>query len=547
MPERTLTRREKREQDLLWTVEKIYWMSGASAADLEGFNTYTLPTLHSLLKACVGRGYLDFVETGQTFSVQARYFVIRKGLDFLSERLGMRPTRQSAEAEVPWHFRHLRSLEVIYRLAPRLFRCGAVRVPSILPLDGTDRAEDLVLDQDTRLERLALHSGTSGVVPHCITQYRTRRNQALFIPIIWIGLHHGDFLNDYTLRSFFGDLDTRPGFHYGIVPAAPVGAVFVVIDRLAGLAVKLAYPDLPKAIVTAEGELAETLDPVPPVGIVEPPAAYAGPVGHPEQALNRLRSNPVFAALTGVPNRKVFEWIHSYPSSQRKDLARGVGQPPAQAGRLIRDLESPEIVAVLDGRPVLAKAGRNNAAQRDRRHPNIVHRRLGIYTDPDSPHRLNQRGHDAVLGTLASLCHRDGIFAGAGWRLEISYPGDTMLKPDLWVLVPIGDGLGLWHPLEAEMSAFAPSSVINKVSPIRVAKSLGGRWPYLFVAGKGGRGDKAKAHDLEAAQRFANIGSDLDLLAIPANIALRHGLASNESSVASSRRAGSRHSPGRLL
>ena len=55
--------------------------------------------------------------------------------------------------------------------------------------------------------------------------------------------------------------------------------------------------------------------------------------------------------------------------------------------------------------------------------------------DPDSSHRLNQRRHDAVLGKLASLCHQDGIFTGAGWRLEISYPGDTMLNPDLWVLV----------------------------------------------------------------------------------------------------------------
>ena len=108
--------------------------------------------------------------------------------------------------------------------------------------------------------------------------------------------------------------------------------------------------------------------------------------------------------------------------------------------------------------------------------------------------------------------------------MELNYPGDTQLRPDLWVLVPVTSNLAVWHALEIERSAFHTTEVGRKITPSRVARDLGEEWLYLWVTGKGGRGNQNEAHDREAAHRFMEIGSDLDQLVIPTYLALRDGL-----------------------
>ena len=58
-------------------------MPFSSAADHLGFGNFTLPKIHSLLDEAVGRGLLGVVQAGQTFSVQARHIVYRRGVDTL--------------------------------------------------------------------------------------------------------------------------------------------------------------------------------------------------------------------------------------------------------------------------------------------------------------------------------------------------------------------------------------------------------------------------------------------------------------------------------
>ena len=225
-------------------------------------------------------------------------------------------------------------------------------------------------------------------------------------------------------------------------------------------------------------------------------------VGYPEKALARLSSDTVFIALQGTTERGVFELVNQYPGSPMADLAQGVGHPQSRIRAIVGAFDSAELMEVLDARPYLAKPGRNKAAHRDRMHANVIHRRFGIYTDPSSTYRLQQRNHDADAGRLVAHCSTADISHGAGWRLEIISSNGTQLRPDLYVLIPRGDGYGVWHAFELERSAFSSSAIALKSNPSRVARDEGEPWPYLWATGKGGRGTRAENHDREAARRF---------------------------------------------
>ena len=358
--------------------------------------------------------------------------------------------------------------------------------------------------------------------------YRDKNGRITWVPFVWRGLHAGDAEDAKSLHVFLSGYDRRPGFRYGLAPASPIGVVLVVIDRLAGLRVRLEFPHLPMAIVTADGELVQKLDPVPPVGTVVDAGEYTSSVGYPEKALARLSSDTVFNTLQGTTERSVFELVNQYPGSPMADLAQGVGHPQSRIRAIVNAFDSAELVEILDARPYLAKPGRNKAAHRDRMHANVIHRRFGIYTDPSSTYRLQQRNHDADAGRMVAHCSTADISHGAGWRLEIISSNGTQLRPDLYVLIPRGDGYGVWHAFELERSAFSSSAIALKSNPSRVARDEGEPWPYLWATGKSGRGTRAENHDREAARRFMEIGGDLDQLVIPAAQVQRDGLSLTE-------------------
>ena len=190
-----------------------------------------------------------------------------------------------------------------------------------------------MLDENTDLVEMTLHQDVSKTVAHAIGRYRTSSGQDLWLPFVWVGLHHADIEASDDLTAFLEGLDTRPGFRYRLTPAAPMGVVFIVIDRLAGLSVRLKLPNIPKAIVTADGELVQQLDPVPPVGVVASSSVEAAKVGHPERAFRKLESDNQAMALHSRPACRVFEWVNQYPGTEQTYHAMGVGQPPARCTR----------------------------------------------------------------------------------------------------------------------------------------------------------------------------------------------------------------------
>ena len=509
--------REEREEQVLLTVKRIWDLPLSSARDLSGYGDFTTQHVHALLQDAARLGLVGCIRAGATFNIQRRYYQHQRGIDRVQERFGLPLTWQVTEAALHEHVRRLRLYEPVNRLMPILFRSGAVRTPTVLAVEPGDDPREIVLDQSTVLDAFTWFRDIQETHLHAIARYRTPGGELTWIPVITSGLHHGAMPRPADLTGLYAALDTLPDFQYSLTPASPIGALFVVLDRLAGLDVRLSFPShLPMAIVDAQGHVIEQMDPVAPAGRVLEPGAYPGPVGDPEEVETWFHDEQTLTALQGVPNRKIFEWIHSFPGSAKRSLASGIGHPPSKVTEVLASFVDADLVAELGERPYLELKGRRAAAQRDRQHPNAVHNRFGVYTDPDSSYRKDQREHDHGVARLAAIFRKAGIHAYAGWRLEIIYDDGRQIKPDLWVLIPVGGGWAMWHAVEYERSARAESQIPRKLRPYRgAAREKGDSWPMLMVCGQGKRGKKGRAADLAVARSYMEQGDDLQMLVMP--------------------------------
>ena len=444
------------------------------------------------------------------------------GIDRVRERFSLPMAWQVTETALREHVRRLRLYEPVTRLMPTLFRSGAVRTPAAFAMEPGDDPDEIALDFSATLEGFTWVRDILESLVHAVARYRTAGGDPVWVPVATVGLHHGAIPHPADLGDLYAALDTMPDFQYGLTPASPPGVLFVVADLLAGLAVRLSFPaHLPKGIVDAEGHVIEQLDPVAPVGRVLEPGDDPGPVGRPEEIEAWFHAEMSLSAMQGVPQRRVFEWINSFPGSAQGVLASGIGHPPSKVKEVLRAFGDAGLVADLDERAYLELKGRSAAAGRDRQHPNTVHNRLGIYTRPDSSYRRDQREHDHGVARLAAIFRKAGIQAEAGWRLEIIYDDGRQIRPDLWALIPAGGGWAMWHAVEYERSALAESQIPGKLRPYReAARDKGAPWPMLMVCGQGRLGEKGRAADFTAARRYMEQGDDLAMLVMPTHQAV---------------------------
>ena len=513
---RRVTKAERQAQ-LLLLLKRLWDLPLSGAQDLTGYGDASLPRIHSLLEEARRRDMVDCIRAGQTFQMQNRYYLHQEGIRRVQESFGLPMNWQVTEMALRQHVRRQRLCEPVARLMPILFRSGAVRTPAALAVEPGDDPHEIVLDESVALDSFTWNRDILRSPIHGLARFRTTGGDLVYLPIITVGLHHGDIPSPCELTEMFSNLDTSPDFHYGLTPASPPGILFVVLDRLAGLAVRLRVPRrLPIGIVDAEGHVVMRLDPVPPMGKVLQPRTAPDSVGAPETLKDWFHAEASLSTVQGISRRRVFEWVNSFPGSAQKDIASGIGHPPSMVKEILRLFGDVGLVTEQEKRPDLDRGGRSLAGRRDRQHPNIVHSRFGIYTNRESAYRKNQRDHDHGVARLAALFKRAGIQAEAGWRLEIVDPDGSQLKPDLWVLIPSTDGTAMWHALEFERSARAESQVIRKLRPYRRAMGKGNPWPLLMICGKGKPGDKANTEDQSTARTFVRHGVDLPMLVMTA-------------------------------
>ena len=505
------------------------------AQDIAGCGTMDPKKVTRLMKEAQTNGFCTIVEIGQTFQVQPRLAFSAEGVHIGQKKLGLPLRPHHCESHLEETLGRMRLYEPMNRIIPRLFRSGAVQIPTTLALDPGDDPKELVLDGSLLMDEIIFLPATRYVPRHAVATYRTPQGELVWLLVVTVGLHHEAKGSARRLPKNLTDscanLPLQPGFLHRLVAGSPIGVLFVVIDRLAGLYVQRRYPGLPKGIVDADGNIIEKLIPVPPVGRLEAMEPYSGRVGSPETRITQLLDRPSISAMQGIPQRKVFECVNSFPNASVRVIADGVGQPPSKLRKkpkngeadgvsdkyvgIIPAFEEAGLMVLLDGRVLLPHNGRAAAAGRDRQNAHSIHSRLEVYTSNDPTYRQQQRHHDQDVARMHAQFKLLEIPSFSGWRLEIVCPDGTQLRPDLWALIPIGNGRAMWHAVEIERTASAYSAVRTRLGNHRKARQQGEVWPGLWVLGKGVDSTQGRARDDAATQRFMDIGGDLPILVIP--------------------------------
>ena len=134
----TTTRAQRQERDLMELLRLIYILLMPGVQDLAGFGTMNLPKIYSVIAKAVDGGFIKEFEAGQTFEMQKRVALTNKGINMVCQHFSLPLKQQLCEGSHIENFARLRLYEPIMRLAPRLFRSGAIATPFIFPRDPGD-------------------------------------------------------------------------------------------------------------------------------------------------------------------------------------------------------------------------------------------------------------------------------------------------------------------------------------------------------------------------------------------------------------------------
>ena len=463
----TARRRRARDLEMLLILSWLWQWPLASAKDLHGMGLFGLSKIHDLLEAAEKTDLVVQVRLGSTFDSQNRCYLDIKGVHRVMDYYGNTLEWQVTEHGVKRLVERLRMVEAFYRILPGLWRLDI--------LDGTytyystPDPESPPLTLDDRMHLVRVHWVRTGPT-HAVAQYRTGEGYDVWVPVHWYGVHHNDQVID-DLGDFFEGLDTRTDHRDGAA-ASPAGLVEVAIDQFAAFRAKRLYTrGLPMAIVTPQGRCFGRLTPKYPSGSVNGTGDLLGKLGEPARVAAWL-DTPEMAAVNGVTNRRVLEWVESWPGSLTVDVARGGSQPRSNTAAILKGLQSPlENLSTPDSAPRrlvqkmeqrrlhLGKTGILAASRRDRTSYQTALSPLGGYLNPEGRWRRGQSDHNRRVVKVA-LRFQKSMFVAPGWRLVINYNEKTQLAPDLWLQVPWDENLAVWHCVEYEQSAKTVGAVI---------------------------------------------------------------------------------------
>ena len=261
-------------------------------------------------------------------------------------------------------------------------------------------------------------------------------------------------------------------------------------------------PDIPKAIVTIDGQVLERLWPEPPRRFFRMNDQLPGRAKVPDGTLQWLEESPHGAALNGVEAARIFRWVENFSGSQITQVARGVGLPRSRVREALDTMIQHDLVWELEGAFYVGPAGIQFIYRRDRQSAKTVESRFSTYIAEDGRYRRQQRRHDRRVAQVAIRFQEAGMAPFTGRRLTLNYPNVTQVKPDLWLAVPRRDGTVMIAAVEVEFSAKDDGAISKKLLPYRTAQwAAGEEWPLYVVAGSP-----------QAANRFARLGDDLPLL-----------------------------------
>ena len=594
---------ELEEAERMLVMAMLWVLPFSSLEDLAGLRYLSQSKIKNLLVALFKDGYVGTELMGHALGEQQRYFLLPRGVQEAGAYWKVAEEWQTRDDTLKVLHGCLPIVEVVNKLLPRFWRTQAVRIPTVVTVGPRDEPQLVTIDDEVRLCRL-IWVRAEGRSIHALAKFRTTDGFDFWIPIVWQGYLCSADARVEKLADFYKGFGTEPSGWYGET-ASPAGVIYLVPDWLSGIYVTMTLATgIPKAVVTAGGEVVQQLTPVSPVGYFYPPveepnvrevgtpfgdwvaeapsiAAYGkeqystsrqieinpgisptnlgGVIGRPrsetrtlvqaQKAAGLVRETKVVSVEVETPalknrNRKaeldIDEKKVRLPLRLPKRAGAGektefeiefdadrervvkTGHVEVVVRTLVRsqqmEIERLNVSARItesharleievDGWPIkvnspfahegsyrdthlyLTPEGEILAAAMDRVHVNVVRDRFGEYKTTRG--RIRKESHDSrghrfqakylKKGGNRRLASSDRLwFATSGPRMVINFADDTQLAPDLWLIMPIGDGGGLLVAVEIEQTAEKCAQVDRKLHPHFVARELNSPFPLLM-------------------------------------------------------------------
>ena len=235
------------------------------------------------------------------------------------------------------------------------------------------------------------------------------------------------------------------------------------------------------------------MQPAYPQGWLLPSEEPALKLGKISNLPNRIAREPGLALVSDVPTHRVLRAVELVPLLNQTGYGNFLKANRQAVAKELTSLKEAGLMKVNGGLYELDNRGHSFVARLDRTSPATVRGRYR--TGNDQP--LHKRG----LARIALKFRQEGIDVAPEWRFVCNIEDVAQIKPDLWVLIPRGDGTFAWYAVEYERTARYETQWAIKQDPYRTFLREKFPVPCLMIC-----------ETPEAARICEKLGDDLPML-----------------------------------